>query len=115
MVGRRLREGEDALDGGQHVLSTDVLHESGESFAKGVTKDEGLALHYLRHIYLVVGTIAGVFLFIKAYQASFAVQPLYEDYLDWVVYQHVKRGRPVEQLARIFYQTDRYSVEGRSS
>jgi len=86
MVGRRLREGEDALDGGQHVLSTDVLHESGESFAKGVTKDEGLALHYLRHIYLVIGTIAGVFLFIKAYQASFAVQPLYEDYLDWVVY-----------------------------
>ena len=114
MVGRRLRDGEEA-DGGQHVLSTDVLHETGESFAKGVTKDEGLAFHYLRHLYLVAATVAGVMLFIKGYQASYAVQPLYEDYIDWVLYQHVKRGRPVEQLARIFYQTDRYSVEGRSS
>lgn len=66
MVGRRLREGEEA-DGGQHVLSTDVLHESGESFAKGVTKDEGLAFYYLRHVYLVAAAIAGVTLFIKGY------------------------------------------------
>jgi hypothetical protein len=74
MVGRRLKEGEDVLDAnGQHILATDVFHESGESFSKGIIKDEGLVYHYMRHLYLIFGTVAGVMLFIKMYQLSFSV------------------------------------------
>ena len=119
MIGRRITEEEHLLDsvtqGSQHVLSTDVFHESGEKFGKGVLKDEGMTMHYLRHIYLIVGMVAGVTIFIKTYQMSFQLQPLYEYYLDWVLFQHVKRGGSVELLGKVFYQTDRYSVEGRSS
>ena len=68
------------------MLSSAVFHESGESFSKGVLKNEGLILHYMRHLYLIAGTVVGVMFFIKMYQLSFSVQPLYEDYIDWVLY-----------------------------
>ena len=105
----------DSAASGQHVLSTDVFHESGEHFNKAIVKDEGIVKHYLRHIYLIAGLVFGVTLIIKGYQLSFQLIPVYEDYLDWVLFQHVKRGRSVEQLGRVFYKNDRYSVEYRSS
>lgn len=92
-----------------------MFHESGEKFSKAVVRDEGVFKHYMRHVYMIFGLLTGVSLIIKAYQMSFQLLPLYEDYLDWVLFQHVKRGRSIEHLGRIFYQTDRYSVEGRSS
>lgn len=63
-----------------------MFHESGEKFKKGVTKDEGMLKHYMRHIYLMVGLVVGVNMFIKFYQLSFQILPLYEDYLDWIIF-----------------------------
>jgi hypothetical protein len=52
-------------------MSSDIFHESGERFKKGIKKDEGIFKHYLRHIYMVVGMFVGVNLFVKMYQNSF--------------------------------------------
>jgi hypothetical protein len=71
MIGRKVTENDHMLDAaassGQHILSTDVFHESGEKFSKAVIKDEGVLKHYMRHIYMVFGLITGVSLLIKAY------------------------------------------------
>ncbi len=73
MVGRKVSKEEEqhhiiesAADG-QHILATEVFHESGEKFKKGVTKDEGMFKHYLRHVYLILGLVVGVNMFIKFY------------------------------------------------
>jgi hypothetical protein len=100
---------------GQHILSTDVFHEGGEKFKKNITKDEGILKHYMRHIYLLFGLVFGVTTVMKAYQWSFQLLPLYEDYLDWVIFEHVKRGRSLEKLGKVFYENDRYSIEGRTN
>ena len=77
MIGRRVTEEEEAHHmigseaSGQHLLSTEVFHESGEKFKKGVMKDEGVIKHYMRHIYLLFGLVFGVTTFIKGYQLSF--------------------------------------------
>ena len=78
MVGRAVSEDEEhhhmldsAAQGQQHILSTEVFHESGEKFKKGVTRDEGLVKHYMRHVYLLFGLVVGVTMFVKAYQWSF--------------------------------------------
>lgn len=105
----------DVAGGGSHILATDVLHESGDKFSKATLRDEGIIKHYLRHVYLIAGMIIGVSAFVKWYQLSFQILPLYEDYLDWVLFEHVKRGRSVTSLGVIFYICDSYSVEGRSS
>jgi hypothetical protein len=63
----------------------------------------------------MVGMVVGVTGFVKAYQMSYQIMPLYEDYVDWVIFEHVKRGRSVSDLAIVFYNSDRYSVEGRSN
>ena len=121
MVGRAVTEDEehhhmlDHAAQGQHILSTDVFHESGEKFKKNITKDEGILKHYMRHIYLLFGLIFGVTTVMKAYQWSFQLLPLYEDYLDWVIFEHVKRGRSLEKLGKVFYENDRYSIEGRTN
>ena len=121
MVGRAVTEDEehhhmlDHATQGQHILSTDVFHESGEKFKKNITKDEGILKHYMRHIYLLFGLIFGVTTVMKAYQWSFQLLPLYEDYLDWVIFEHVKRGRSLEKLGKVFYENDRYSIEGRTN
>jgi hypothetical protein len=59
--------------------------------------------------------IFGVMALVQVYQFSFQILPLYEDYLDWVLFEHVKRGRSVQDLSRVFYANDRYSVESRSN
>jgi hypothetical protein len=121
MVGRAVTEDEEHhhmlehAAQGQHILSTDVFHESGEKFKKNITKDEGILKHYMRHIYLLFGLIFGVTTVMKAYQWSFQLLPLYEDYLDWVIFEHVKRGRSLEKLGKVFYENDRYSIEGRTN
>ena len=121
MVGRAVTEDEehhhmlDHAAQGQHILSTDVFHESGEKFKKNITKDEGILKHYMRHIYLLFGLVFGVTTVMKAYQWSFQLLPLYEDYLDWVIFEHVKRGRSLEKLGKVFYENDRYSIEGRTN
>lgn len=77
MIGRKVTEDEahhhliDSHAQGQHILSTEVFHESGEKFSKATAKDEGVMKHYLRHIYLVVGLVFGVSMLIKGYQMSF--------------------------------------------
>ena len=38
----------------------------------------------------------------------------YEDYLDWLVFEQVKRGYKVERLARAMYKSDMYSIENRN-
>ena len=118
MIGREVTEKDYLLAeqaNGQHILATDVFHESGEQFSKAVKLDEGVVKHYVRHIYLIVGMVFGVFTAVSMYQYSFQILPLYEDYLDWVIFQHVKRGRSVQDLGRAFYENDRYSVESRSN
>lgn len=97
------------------MISSEVFHESGETFNEGTKRDEGVMKHYLRHVYLVVGMVLSVTTFMKMYQMSFSVLELYEDYLDWVIFQHVKRGRSVDSLGKIFYNSDRYSAEYRTN
>ena len=73
MVGRAVSEDEehhhiiDSAAQGQHILSTDVFHESGEKFKKGISKDEGLAKHYMRHIYMLFALVFGVTITVKVY------------------------------------------------
>ena len=47
--------------------------------------------------------VCGVLVGVKLYQESFKFLAVYEDYLDWIVFQQVKRGYNVEDLARVFY------------
>ena len=116
MIGRKVAEGEDnnlleLANGQQHMLSSAVYHESGEKFDKGVKKDEGVVRYYMRHVYLIFAMVLGVNSLVQLYQFSFKIQPIYEDYHDWLVFQQVKRGRDVEVLARALYKSDVYSVE----
>ena len=73
MIGRKVSEEEeqhhmlDLASNSQHILSTEVFHESGEKFNKAIIRDEGLVKHYLRHFYLIAGMILGVTTFVKAY------------------------------------------------
>lgn len=92
-----------------------MFHESGEKFDKGIKLDEGVVKHYARHFYLVVGLVFGIFGMLSLYQYSFTIMYSYEDYLDWLVFQHLKRGRSVHDLGRAFYYNDRYSMEHRSN
>ena len=58
---------------------------------------------------------AGIWAY-KTYQSeSKKIGMHYEDYLDWIVFEHIKRGHKVSSLARVFYLSDTYSVEGKSN
>ena len=39
----------------------------------------------------------------------------YEDYLDWVVFDKIKRGYRLEKIARMLYKADMYSIESRTN
>jgi len=77
MVGRAVSSDEEhhhiieSAAQGHHILSTDVFHESGEKFKKGISKDEGLTKHYMRHIYMLFALVFGVSMTVKVYQLSF--------------------------------------------
>ncbi len=55
----------------QHMLSSDIYHESNEQFSQSIQKDEGILLHYARHFYLVVAMLVGMNFAVKAYTFSF--------------------------------------------
>ena len=52
--------------------------------------------HFLRNFYVAVGMVVGVYVFVHAYTESNKFLMTYEDYLDWVVFQQVKKGRSVD-------------------
>lgn len=60
----------------------------------------------LRQFYIPIAVLLGVAALLKVYNESFRLMLTYEDYLDWLVFQQVKRGYPVEKLARVMYKTD---------
>ena len=64
---------------------------------------------------MLFALVFGVTTTVKVYQWSFQLLPLYEDYLDWVIFGHVKRRRSIEKLGKVFYENDRYSIEGRTN
>ncbi|CDW71473.1 UNKNOWN [Stylonychia lemnae] len=121
MIGRKVSstESESLLDindaSSQHMLSSQVFHESGEKFSKNIAKDEGVFKYYLRHFYLVIGVLFGVSTMVQMYQYSFKMLIYYEDFCDYAIFYHAKRGRNIEQLVRVFYLSDRYSVENRNT
>lgn len=124
MVGRKVEADEtdkdrylaDIIDdSNQHAISSDVYHESGEKFSQAILKNEGVTKHFLRNFYIAIGMVVGVYAFVHVYTESNKFLMTYEDYLDWVVFQQVKKGRSVDQLARVFYYSDNYSFEGRTN
>ena len=125
MVGRKVSQREldenpqlkyllEVNEESKHNISSDVYHESGEQFTQAIKQNEGAVKHFMRHSYLAVGMILGVFASVQLYQQSYLFSQSYEDYLDYVIVEQVKRGRSMSGLARIFYCTDTYSVESRN-
>ena len=89
MVGRRVsqeeyeRSGQLQEGGGQqHMLSSEIFHESSQRFDESIKKDEGILTHYLRHIYLVFGMLIGVNVMVQAYSFSFEALLHLEDTQD---------------------------------
>eukprot|EP00347_Sterkiella_histriomuscorum_P003335 403364684 len=118
MIGRKVQVDEEEhlmelSNGQQHMLSSQVFHESGEKFSKGIQKDEGVFKHYSRHVYLVLAMFLGVNFAVSLYQFSHKILGLYEDYLDWLIFQQVKRGRSLLVLSNAMYKNDTYSVESK--
>ena len=98
MVGRKLKEGEEILAGveQQHTLSQDIFHESAENFDQGIKQNEGVLKYYSRHLYAVFGILAGVTFAAKVYLFSFELLIRAEDTLDELLFEFVKRKRPME-------------------
>lgn len=71
--------------------------------------------HYLRSFYWPVLMLLGVGTAMALYRESYNLNKDYEDQLDWLVFSMVKRGYRVEDLARVMYKCDMYSVEARSN
>ena len=46
--------------GSDHMISSEVFHESRDKFDKGALRGEGVGKYYLRHFYVLVGIIVGV-------------------------------------------------------
>jgi hypothetical protein len=78
MVGRKVTQTEleknpqlqymlEANEQSKHNISSDVYHESGEQFTQAIKQNEGTVKHFMRHSYLAVGMILGVFLSAQLY------------------------------------------------
>jgi len=78
-------------------------------------QNEGGTRHFLRNSYVAFGLLVGIGIWIKIYKESFKITVMYESYLDWVIFWHIKRGRSIEDLARMFYCTDVKSNENRTN
>ena len=91
-----------------------MFHESNERFSEGTLKQEGTVKNVARNFYIPLVIFVGIAIAYRAYEEQYRALPLYEDYLDWLVFQSVKRGHRVEQLARAVYKVDQYSVEARN-
>ena len=77
------------------MLSSQIYHESSEQFDEGTKKDEGVLMYTLRHIYLVAAVFAGIGVVSKVYALTFTIKDHYEDYLDQILFEGVKRMRGV--------------------
>ena len=115
MVGRKITEKEAeqdsflreiAMSDNQHSVQQDVFHESGEQFQQAVLRNESGTKHFLRHSYLAFTFLLLVGFSMQLYSESHKFLMVYEDYLDWFIFQHVKRGRSLSNLARMFYFSD---------
>lgn len=59
--------------------------------------------YFVRNMYIPALLILGMFAGMKMYQESFTFIETYEDYLDWLCVQNVKRGHKIELLVRAMY------------
>ena len=50
----------------------------------------------MRNFYIAIGMVVGVYVGVHAYTESNKFLMTYEDYLDWVVFQQIKKGRSVD-------------------
>ena len=105
MVGRKIREEEAEQDHyleeivndqNQHQITSEVYHESGESFSQAILKNESMTKDFFRTLYMPAGLVLLIGLAYQWYTISYSIGPTYEDYLDWIVFQTVKRGRPLD-------------------
>ena len=78
-------------------------------------KDEGVIKHYLRNSYMAIGMLLGIYAAVTYYHESQKLALVYEDHIDWVVFNSVKRGVSPNTLARVMYYSDPYSVENRAN
>lgn len=49
--------------------------------------------YYVRNSYMAFGMLFGIWGIVKLYSLTSKFAYVYEDYLDWVIFQQVKRGR----------------------
>ena len=63
-----------------HMLSSEIYHESSETFSKSVRADEGLFKHYFRKLHLVAGFFGAITLSFKLYVFMFDAALHCEDY-----------------------------------
>ena len=74
-----------------------------------------MAKDFLRSFYLAAGMVVATFIAAGASSNQYTFTMAYEDHIDWALFEQVKQGRSVDQLARAAYYSDGYSAEGRSS
>ena len=91
MVGRKLSSEElqmtpAASSDQQHQISNTLYHESNERFSEGTLKQEGTVKNVARNFYAPLLLFVGVALAYRVYQEQYRALPLYEDYLDWLVF-----------------------------
>ena len=119
MVGRKISAAEKEERGLRfeetHNVSSAVFHESGEQFTEAIQKDEGTVKHFARHFYMPILMLGCLFFGLHLYQKSSLIMFEYEDYLDWVVFDKIKRGYRLEKIARMLYKADMYSIESRTN
>lgn len=92
-----------------------MFHDSGQKFDQAVLSNESGSKHFFRHSYLALMFLLLVGASMQAYLESFRFLMIYEDYLDWLIFQHVKRGRSLANLSRIFYCNDINNIESRTN
>ena len=100
MVGRKVSQEEidqnalmDFDEKQGHMLSSEIYHESSETFSESIKADEGLFKHYARNFYWVLAFFAAANLSFKAYVLAFDAAMHAEDYQDELIFQYVKRQR----------------------
>lgn len=100
MVGRKLTEEDlenlpalqvEGMGEQQHMLSSQIFHESSEQFSEDIVKNEGLLRYYSRHLHMVFGMFIGIAALIKVYAYQYELLLYLEDYQDLVYFDYVKK------------------------
>lgn len=107
LVGRKLSK-EDQLDTEtKHFLNKEIFHEDGDTKTdEGILKDEGVLSYYSRNFGKVILLLWAIAWIGGMYQFSMGLSESYEDYLDYVLYQNLKRKRNMDWIIRITYLTN---------